>query len=197
MKVGAVLPCALLALVSSSLWADTPMPGKAGADETFKDIKTTFGFVPTFIKAVPDEIVGPAWDEMKALEMGTETALSPKAKELIALGVSAQIPCRYCIYADTEFAKAAGASEREIKEAIAMSAITRHWSTVLNGMQVDDTGFDRDTAKVFSYLAKNKGTAPKSVPVTDAASAYKDIEATLGSVPGFFATFPAAAIAPA
>ncbi len=197
MKAIAALPFGLLALVTSSfvLWADTP--AKSAADETFKEIKSTFGFVPSFIKAVPDEVVAPAWDEMKALEMGTETALPPKAKELIALGVSAQIPCRYCIYADTEFAKLAGASERELKEAITMAAITRHWSTVLNGMQVDEAAFDRDMQRAFAYVAKNKGTPPKNIPVTDAASAFKDIEATFGTVPGFFATFPAIAIAPA
>lgn len=193
MKTVTALGVASLALVTSSLI----ISAAPTTDEAYKDIKATFGFVPTFLKGVPDEVLGPAWEELKALELGTETALSSKAKELIALGVSAQIPCRYCIYADTEFAKAAGATEREIKEAVGMAAITRHWSTVLNGMQVDEVAFDRDSAKVFTYLAKNKGAPAKSVPVTDAASAFNDIEMTLGTVPGFFATFPAAAIAPA
>jgi AhpD family alkylhydroperoxidase len=49
---------------------------------------------------------------------------------------------------------------------------------------------------VFDTLAHTKPTVA-SKPVTDAASAYKDIELTLGSVPSFFRAFPAAAIAPA
>jgi AhpD family alkylhydroperoxidase len=57
--------------------------------------------------------------------------------QLIGLGVAAQIPCRYCIYAHTVLAEKAGASEQEIKEAIAAAAETRKLSTMLNGMQYD------------------------------------------------------------
>jgi AhpD family alkylhydroperoxidase len=76
--------------------------------------------------------------------MNPKTALSNKEKELIGLAVAAQIPCPYCIYFHTESAKADGASDEEIKEAIAMSAITRHWSTVLNGSQIDMDAFKKE-----------------------------------------------------
>ena len=45
------------------------------------------------------------------------TALSGKHKELVGLAVAAQVPCKFCIVAHTEFAKLNGASEAEIKEA--------------------------------------------------------------------------------
>jgi len=195
MKRLTALPVAVVVLLTFSLvlYAD---PAVNPNEDAFKDIKQQFGFVPTFMKAVPDEIVSPAWDEMRTLEMGSETALPPKTKELIALAVSAQIPCKYCIYADTQFAKAAGATEREMKEAIAMSAITRHWSTVLNGMLVDEATFDKENQKVFNFLAKTRPQA-STEPITDAQSAQKDIERTLGSVPTFFTMFPQIALAPA
>ena len=50
------------------------------------------------------------WDEMKNLQLNKNTALPPKIKELIGLGVAAQIPCQYCITAHTEFARMNGAS---------------------------------------------------------------------------------------
>jgi AhpD family alkylhydroperoxidase len=139
-----------------------------------------------------------AWGELQALEMSTDTALPGKVKELIALGVSAQIPCRYCIYADTQFARAAGATDRELKEAVGQAAITRHWSTVLNGMQIDPAAFDRETQQIMAYLKSGKGVAPpQSAPVTDAQSAYKDIQTTLGTVPMMMKAFPEKALGPA
>lgn len=164
--------------------------------EATKDIKAMFGFVPGFLKAVPDEATSAVFDEMRTLGMGTETALPVKTKHLICLGVSAQIPCQHCVYADTQFAKALGASERELKEAVAMAAITRHWSTVLNGNLVDEPAFTKEVNNMFTYIAKNK-PAPTNAQITDATSAFKDMEATLGAVPTMFKVFPTVAVAPA
>jgi AhpD family alkylhydroperoxidase len=49
-----------------------------------------------------------------------------EVKALIGLAVVAQIPCSYCIWADAESAKAAGASEEEIHEAVAIAATERY-----------------------------------------------------------------------
>lgn len=43
------------------------------------------------------------------------------------------MPCDYCVYYHTRAAKAHGASEAEIKEAIASAALVRKWSTMLQG----------------------------------------------------------------
>ncbi|AMS43431.1 alkylhydroperoxidase [Aminobacter sp. Y103A] len=64
--------------------------------------------------------------------------------EWVRQGAAAQIPCSHCIWADTESAKQAGASPEEIQEAVAMAALTRHWSTIFNGMQVDFETFKKD-----------------------------------------------------
>ncbi len=76
---------------------------------------------------------------------GKGAKLDAKTRELIALGVAAQIPCEYCIYAHDKNARAAGASEAEIREAVATAAHVRHWSTVLNGMSYD---FEKFKAEV-------------------------------------------------
>src|SRR5204863_8061320 len=101
------------------------------------DIAKTLGFVPQFFLKFPEEALPGAWEEMKTLQLNPATALPGRTKELVGLAVAAQIPCRYCILAHTEFAKLNGASETEIGEAVAMAATTRHWSTFLNGMQTD------------------------------------------------------------
>lgn len=51
--------------------------------------------------------------------------------------MAARIPCQYCIWLETKFAKAQGATDEEVAEAVALAANVRHWSTVLNGMQID------------------------------------------------------------
>ena len=166
------------------------------AESTYQDIKKTLGLVPTFLKAFPEEGISAAWDELKSVQLNPKTALPGKTKELIGLAVAAQIPCRYCVYFHTQVSKLNGATDNELKEAIAMAAITRHWSTVLNGMQIDFPEFKQEVARVLAYVVKPtaKGAA---TPVTDAASAYKDMERTLGLVPMFLRRFPELGIAAA
>ena len=163
------------------------------AQAAYQEMKAMFGVVPTFMKQFPEEAVAAAWDEMKGIQLA-EGALGGKAKELIGLAVAAQIPCRYCIYFHTQAAKLHGASDREVKEAIVLAALTRHWSTFLNGVAADDAKFRAELNQAFAY-AKQPHPAGAAAPVTDAASALKDIERTFGSVPTFFRQFPEAGLA--
>jgi len=97
-----------------------PMPvtdGKAA----LKEIEQSFGFAPDFLRRYPQEGLAGAWQEMRDLEMNPTTAIPGKYKSLIGLAVSAQIPCKFCIIADTEFAKLEGANDRELTEAVAMA----------------------------------------------------------------------------
>ena len=87
-------------------------------------------------QSLPEDAVKAVLEEQKAV-MNPKGALDGKTKQLIGLGVAAQIPCQYCIYGHTAQAKAAGATDAEIKEAIAAAALTRQLSTVLYG-----TGYD-------------------------------------------------------
>jgi AhpD family alkylhydroperoxidase len=53
---------------------------------------------------------------MKAADFNKNAALPTKVRELIGLAVAAQIPCQYCVYYHIKSAKAAGASEEEMRE---------------------------------------------------------------------------------
>jgi AhpD family alkylhydroperoxidase len=128
------------------------------AQTTYRDIEQTLGSVPTFFKLFPETGISGAWSEFKSVQLNPKTTLSGKTKELIGLAVAAQIPCQYCVYFHTAAAKLNGATDAEIREAVAMAAISRHWSTVLNGMQVDLDGFKRETDTVLR-LAGEKGKA--------------------------------------
>ena len=121
------------------------MPAHADEyDATIKDIQSTMGGVPSFVKQFPKAGLPGAWAEVKAIELSDKTALPPKVKSLIALAVAAQIPCTYCVWSDTQDAKRAGATDEEIQEAVAMAALTLHWRTIFNGMHVDFETFKKE-----------------------------------------------------
>lgn len=167
------------------------------AKATYLDIHNTLGLVPSFLKAFPEEGIAGAWAELKSIQLRPQTALSTKQKELIGLAVAAQIPCKYCVYFHTQVGKQlGGASDAEVKEAIAMAAITRHWSTVLNGMQIDFGEFKQELATMIGYVKAGK-SRPGDGEIATPAAAFADMEKTLGRVPTFFRRLPEAGIAPA
>ena len=103
---------------------------------------------PKFLtETYPEHALQSALEARGVLE-GEQAALDAKTRELIALGVAAQIPCSYCVYAHTNKARAQGASEAEIRESVATAATVRQWSTVLNGMQYDLDEFKAEYDKL-------------------------------------------------
>lgn len=113
---------------------------KPTLEETYKDIESVYGVTPQYLKVYPKQGIAAAWALTKALEV-EPGALDPKIKSLINVAVAAQIPCRYCIWLDSKFARQLGATDAEIAEAVAQAGLTRHWSAVLNGMQIDFDAF--------------------------------------------------------
>ncbi len=126
-----------------------------------RDIEETLGLVPTFFKAVPDFLIESEWESFKNLDLSDQTAIPPKYKQLIGLGVSGATRCRYCAYFHTEAAKLFGATDEEINEAALMAKSTMAWSTYLNTMQFDydefTAEFDRIAEHVRSQMAEPAG----------------------------------------
>ena len=71
---------------------------------------------------------------------------------MIALAVAAQIPCEYCIYGHTVGAKHAGATDDQIKEAIAVAGQARKMSTELNGNQYDLAAFKKQIDAAYAAM---------------------------------------------
>ena len=130
-----------------------PKPN-ATADQAYAEMTNAFGELPPFVKSFPKEGIAGAWSDLKMLSFNPNTSIPLKYKDLISLAVSAQIPCQHCVYFDTQAARADGASEAEINEAVAMASMSRHWSTVLNGAQTDEAQFKKQMKQVFAYAEK-------------------------------------------
>ena len=99
----------------------------------------------------PQAALNSGWQEWMAV-FNPKGALDGKTKELIGLAVAAQVPCQYCIYAHTVGAKHAGATDEEIKEAVAASALVRKMSTELNGNQYDMADFKRQIDAAYGAM---------------------------------------------
>ncbi len=186
------LTLSLLVLLAGSARA-VAQEGNPAAAAARADIQKTFGFQPQFLLAFPEAALPGAWEQMKTLQMNPATALPGKVKEAIGLAVASQVPCRYCVVAHTDIGKLNGASQTELGEAVAMAALTRQWSTFLNGIQTDEAKFRGEVAQIIDSVKRavaSKAPAPQPVEVVDGASALRDATQTLGYVPEFLRRFP-------
>ena len=126
-------------------------------EEIYKEMNEAFGLVPSFFKLVPDSTLEHEWELFKAIQM-KETAIPNKYKELIGIGFSAAVRCRYCALFHTEMAKLNGATDAEIEEAVHYAKSSTGWSTYLNGMQVDYDQFKEEIHQACEFV---KGKAQR------------------------------------
>ena len=171
------------------------------ADTAYKEIKQTFGIVPTFMKDYPQSGIAGAWEEMKGVQLNPNSVIPPKYKELIGMAVSAQIPCRYCSYFHTEAAKLNKANKNEMDEAIAVAGQTYRWGSFITGMQISESEFKSDIDKMLMFvnrqMAKQAMEAePKVVAekIQSPNDVYADVKMTYGFVPNFIQHYPANSI---
>ena len=118
------------------------------------EMKAMFGAVPVMFTKLPMHVRASAWEWFKSMS-SPDATIPPKYGELISLGVAAQIPCEYCVYAHTTMAKMHGATEQEISEAVQKAADVRHWSTILNGNQVDFESFKSEWDGILAFIKAN------------------------------------------
>ena len=127
----------------------TPAAAQQDPDSARKEIMETFGGMPSYLEVYPEAALGAGWAFMKGISLNQDLELDARTRELILLAVSAQIPCDYCVYYHRRAAKAHGASEQQLREAVLMAAVIRHWSTLLHGAQYDMEAFRAETDGFF------------------------------------------------
>ena len=144
-KLSSLTVLIAVALFASAAADTKPTPAQA----TLREIEGALGFVPDFMRQIPPSLLPSFWEASKAFEMNPNTALDGKTKQLIGLAVAAQIPCDYCVIYHTEAARAEGATTAQIQEAVAMAAMTRQGSTLMQGLQVDKAQFKKDLERLL------------------------------------------------
>ena len=118
-----------------------------------KEITQQFGTFLSMFDAIPAHALPGAWDNFKQLQ-SPNNVIPPKYRELMQLSLASQIPCVYCVYYHTVVAQAHGATDEEIKEAIAQGAQTRQWSMILQGNQIEFEVFKAEVDAALKYGAE-------------------------------------------
>jgi AhpD family alkylhydroperoxidase len=121
-----------------------------------KEIEQTYGFFFSMFNVIPKDALPGIWENFKQMQ-SPDNAIPPKYRELLQLAVASQIPCDYCIYYHVTVAKALGATDEEIQEAVAQSAQTRHWSTIVQGNQTDLEAWKSEVNKALKYMSEQSG----------------------------------------
>lgn len=108
------------------------------ADDQMREVKTANPFVALHPEAQQEATA----EYYEAVEKNIFNGAIPlKYAQLAALSASVAIRCEYCIPAHTAFAKAAGATDEEIKTAVAIAADVSLNSSMLYGNQFDMDAF--------------------------------------------------------
>jgi len=144
-----IIPVLLIPITLSAQSSDAYEQAK-------KEIVQQFGSFLSMFETFPEHALPGAWDNFKQLQ-SPENVIPHKYRELMQLSVASQIPCDYCIYYHVTVAKAFGATDEEIKEAVAHGAQTRHWSMVLQGNQIEFEDFKAEVDAALKYMSEQSG----------------------------------------
>lgn len=117
------------------------------------EIVEQFGTFFSSFKAYPKHALPEAWENYKKLS-GPESNIPAKYQEMIQLVVASQIPCVYCVYYHRILAKANGATDEEINEAIALGAQVRHWSMITQGTGISFEDFKAEFDAAMKHMSE-------------------------------------------
>jgi AhpD family alkylhydroperoxidase len=123
--------------------------GKHGDVE--KDIETSLGFVPGFMKGLPTDVLEKDWPLFKKYVLG-ESYIPGKYRELIGLAIAANIKCPYCQLFHTGAAKLHGATDEEIAEITFLASFSSRWSAMIHAQNYDYKTFEKEVHQIGAHL---------------------------------------------
>ena len=134
--------------------------------EIFTEIESAFGKVPNLFKTYSHfpPLLKANWDKVKALMM--QGNLSRKTKEAIAVLVSKDNSCSYCVAAHTVALKSIGVTEEEIamiENDIEKSDFTEKEQRLITFARKANKDPNRITDEEFEVLKKAGATEPEIV----------------------------------
>ena len=120
-------------------------------DETVTDIEETFGLMPGFLEALPEQEVVNEWPNMKRFMFG-ETEIPPKYREMVGLAVAAAIGCEFCRHFHKGAAQLHGATEEELSELSFLASYTPRYSAMIQAQDYDVDEFKAETEEIAAHL---------------------------------------------
>lgn len=125
-----------------------------------REAQQLLGIVPGFLNAIPDNHIGPLWENMRDMQLRPGN-IPPKYQQLMMLAVSTHAKCKYCTDFHTEIAKALGATQDEITETALLTGHSACWSDILGGIQYDFEKFKQEVRAACRTIAQN-GRQPQA-----------------------------------
>ena len=122
-------------------------------EDTVKDIEKSFGFVPGFMKGLPQDVLVHDWALMKKYALG-ESKIPAKYRELMGLSVAANIKCPYCQLFHKSVAQMMGATPEELAEVAFLASYTSRWSAMIHAQHYDYDTFAKEVEQIGQYLSK-------------------------------------------
>lgn len=126
--------------------------------ETEREIEEMLGQVPSWVEALAEPASEHSWGLFRDLE-AAETELTAREKALIGVGVASAISCPYCTYFHKADARLQDVTDEELVEAVTLAGVTRYFSTVLHGNEVDLDDFEAETDEIIKHLQEQEAVA--------------------------------------
>lgn len=123
--------------------------------QVYREMEEQLGVTPTFFKQIPEPTLEQEWQLFQYMEM-QKGPIPQKYRQLIGLGVSAAIKCRYCLFFHTEMAKLHGATEAEIADTLYVAKFTTGWSTQITGSQTDIDQYKREVSQACKHVKESQ-----------------------------------------
>lgn len=122
-------------------------------EETVRDIEETFGLVPGYLEALPEQELVNEWPNLKRFLFG-ENEIPPKVREFVGLAVAAAIGCEYCRHFHKGAAQLHGATEAELSELFFLASYTPRYSSIIHAQDYDIDVFKRETEQIAEHLQR-------------------------------------------
>ena len=123
-------------------------------DETVTEIEDSFGLVPGYLEALPEQDLINEWPNMKRFMFG-EGEIEPKNRELVGLAIAAAIGCEYCRHFHKGAAHLHGATDEELAETAFLASYTPRYSAIIQAQDYDVEQFKDEVAQIADHLQES------------------------------------------
>lgn len=126
--------------------------------ENLASIEEAFGFIPSWLDEMPDEVLDQYWTNH--LWMCSDTALSLRDKALIAFGAATAIHCNHRTPFHIAQLQLMGTTDTQLKEAAWLVQNVVGASAYLNGVRYDKEVFKDELDRLVEYIKTIQPTHP-------------------------------------
>ena len=120
-------------------------------NETVTEIEDTFGIMPGYLEALPEQDLINEWPNLERFMFGAGE-INPKQRELVGLAVAAAIGCEFCRHFHKGAAQLHGATDEELAEISFVASYTPRYSALIQAQDYDIEQFKSEVETIAGHL---------------------------------------------